>query len=79
MLSVFASQKRTDYGALRLISVGGEAMAPEGLQKWENAGMGGIQLLNAYGPTEATVPATSLDCGGYKTLVGNASSAVPIG
>ncbi|CAG9164011.1 non-ribosomal peptide synthetase [Cupriavidus pampae] len=61
----FARQGRRDYGALRQVHAGGEAMPPEGLRAWREAGLGHVKLLNTYGPTEATVTATVLDCAPY--------------
>ena len=58
----FAGQGLRDYGLLRQVHAGGEAMSPEGLKAWRDAGLGGITLLNTYGPTEAAVTATALDC-----------------
>ncbi len=50
---------------LRLVIVGGEAMLPEYVAAW--AGLFGTQvrLLNAYGPTEATITATT--CSVFET------------
>ncbi len=49
----FARQGACDLGALRRVHAGGEAMPPEGLQAWRDAGLAHIALLNTYGPTEA--------------------------
>ncbi|BCA29115.1 non-ribosomal peptide synthase/polyketide synthase [Metapseudomonas otitidis] len=61
----FAQAGPRSYGALRQVHSGGEAMPPEGLAAWRQAGLGDIRLLNTYGPTEATVTATTLDCAPY--------------
>ncbi|KQQ35967.1 hypothetical protein ASF61_07035 [Duganella sp. Leaf126] len=61
----FAGRGPRDYGVLRQVHAGGEAMPPEALQAWRQAGMTYIRLLNTYGPTEATVTATTLDCAPY--------------
>jgi amino acid adenylation domain-containing protein/non-ribosomal peptide synthase protein (TIGR01720 family) len=61
----FADRGPRDYGRLRQLHIGGEAMPPEGLNAWREAGLGHVRLLNTYGPTEATVTATALDCAGY--------------
>ncbi|QHF44578.1 non-ribosomal peptide synthetase [Pseudomonas sp. S35] len=50
------------YGQLRQIHVGGEAMSVEGLRHWQAAGLGSVRLLNTYGPTEATVVSSTLEC-----------------
>jgi len=61
----FARQGPQDYGQLRQVHAGGEAMSPEGIKAWREAGLGGVTLLNTYGPTEAAVTATALDCGSH--------------
>jgi amino acid adenylation domain-containing protein len=50
---------RADLGglALRLVLVGGEALAPEVVAAWGRSGLATVRLINAYGPTEATVTA----------------------
>ncbi|WP_071323165.1 non-ribosomal peptide synthetase [Janthinobacterium sp. 1_2014MBL_MicDiv] len=73
----FALQGPRDYGALRQVHAGGEAMPPEALQAWRQAGMRHIRLLNTYGPTEAAVTAATLDCAPY--LDGAAPAQMPIG
>jgi len=40
---------------LRLVIAGGEAMLGERAQQWQSAGLKSVRLLNAYGPTEATI------------------------
>ena len=61
----FARQGIRDYGVLRQLHAGGEAMPPEGLNAWREAGLAHVKLLNTYGPTEATVTASILDCHPY--------------
>ncbi|MCU7250416.1 non-ribosomal peptide synthetase [Pseudomonas koreensis] len=61
----FAAAGPRDYAALRQVHSGGEAMPPEGVQAWRQAGLEHVKLLNTYGPTEATVTATTLDCSDY--------------
>ncbi|MET0398368.1 MAG: amino acid adenylation domain-containing protein, partial [Longimicrobiaceae bacterium] len=63
--------------ALRLMVVGGEALAPPTVRAWDESGEGAGRLLNAYGPTEAVVTATL-----YETTVedwGAWGGSVPIG
>jgi amino acid adenylation domain-containing protein len=74
----FARRGIGDYGVLRQVHAGGEAMPPEGLKAWREAGMGHIRLLNTYGPTEATVTASVLDCAPY-VRGQHAPSPMPIG
>jgi len=61
----FAAIGPRDYGRLKQLHSGGEAMPPEGLAAWKQAGLGHVRLLNTYGPTEATVTVTTLDCSEY--------------
>ncbi len=46
-------------GALRLVTVGGEAMPVEEARLWLRGPLSAVRLLNAYGPTEAVITATS--------------------
>lgn len=74
----WAARPPAGYGALRQIHIGGEAMAVDGLRLWQQAGLGGVRLINTYGPTEATVVSSTYDC---TTLSVEAVSwrGVPIG
>ncbi|MDF2399902.1 amino acid adenylation domain-containing protein, partial [Pseudomonas sp. 3MA1] len=65
------------YGALRQIHIGGEAMPLDGPAQWRRAGLGHVRLLNTYGPTEATVVSSVLDCSAADTVIG--ATASPIG
>ena len=60
--------------ALRLMIVGGEVMIPADLQRWQEAGLTDVTLLNAYGPTEATITATT-----YTVRPETAVERIPIG
>ncbi|UXY55510.1 non-ribosomal peptide synthetase [Pseudomonas tohonis] len=75
----FAEVGPRPYGALRQVHSGGEAMPPEALSAWRQAGLGGIRLLNTYGPTEATVTATTLDCAPYVSEARPLPLTLPIG
>jgi acyl-CoA synthetase (AMP-forming)/AMP-acid ligase II/acyl carrier protein len=46
---------------LRLIIVGGDALSPESLRRWQESPLRSARLLNAYGPTEATITATTYE------------------
>jgi len=48
-------------GKLRLVVVGGERLLDEYVDLWQRSALGEIPLVNAYGPTEATVSATMED------------------
>ncbi|NHZ84206.1 AMP-binding protein, partial [Massilia sp. CCM 8695] len=61
----WAGRGHTDYGSLRQVNVGGEAMPPESLAAWREAGLSHVRLLNTYGPTEAAVTAMIHDCAGH--------------
>ncbi|WP_346656797.1 non-ribosomal peptide synthase/polyketide synthase [Pseudomonas sp. SWRI18] len=65
------------YGALRQVHIGGEAMPLDGPAQWIKAGLGQVRLLNTYGPTEATVVSSVLDCTAGTELIG--ATASPIG
>ncbi|ADU38493.1 non-ribosomal peptide synthetase [Variovorax paradoxus] len=75
----FARHGVRSYGALRQVHAGGEAMPPEGLNAWRKAGLAGITLLNTYGPTEATVTASILDCAPYLEAGRELPQRMPIG
>ena len=75
----FAHQGIRDYGALRQLHIGGEAMRPEGIKVWRDAGLAHVKLLNTYGPTEATVTASSLDCYPYVSEKQALPAQMPIG
>jgi amino acid adenylation domain-containing protein len=53
-------EEKADFTAssLRLMIVGGDAMSPETLRHWNRNIQGRMELLNAYGPTEAVITAT---------------------
>ena len=46
---------------LRTVIIGGEAVYPQQLAQWQQQGRADIRLINTYGPTEATVVASSCD------------------
>jgi amino acid adenylation domain-containing protein len=45
--------------SLRLVIVGGDTMPLEMVRRWQQGGMSTVQLMNAYGPTEAVITATT--------------------
>ncbi|WP_241526813.1 non-ribosomal peptide synthetase, partial [Pseudomonas sp. BIOMIG1BDMA] len=65
------------YGSLRQIHIGGEAMPLDGPAQWLRSSAGHVRLLNTYGPTEATVVSSVLDCSSLDEITG--STASPIG
>ena len=75
----FAAAGPRDYGRLRHVDAGGEAMPSEGVAAWVKAGLGHVKLYNTYGPTEATVTATTFDCSDYVTGASPTPSSIPIG
>ncbi|WP_148713625.1 non-ribosomal peptide synthetase [Chitinolyticbacter meiyuanensis] len=75
----FARMSIRDYGALRQVHAGGEAMPPEGVRAWQAAGLAHVKLLNTYGPTEATVTASVLDCAPYVSGAKPMPAQMPIG
>ncbi len=74
-----ARGEAVDAGLLRQVNVGGEAMPPEGLKAWRDAGLSHVKLLNTYGPTEATVTASALDCTPFVDGVQALPQQMPIG
>nr|WP_322111489.1 non-ribosomal peptide synthetase [Tistrella bauzanensis] len=60
---------------LRLVTVGGEALAGDALAAWRAGPLGHLPFLNTYGPTEATITAT----GHAPAQADDALAAVPIG
>ncbi|HEV2147241.1 MAG TPA: amino acid adenylation domain-containing protein, partial [Longimicrobiaceae bacterium] len=50
-----------DTSRLRLMIAGGEAMLPSFVRRWRETPAGGARLLNAYGPTEAVVTASTFE------------------
>ncbi|MGE7955442.1 non-ribosomal peptide synthase/polyketide synthase [Pseudomonas sp. NPDC089530] len=76
LLDCLAAGPRS-YGNLRQIHIGGEAMPLDGPAQWLRAGLGQVRLLNTYGPTEATVVSSVLDCSTGHEGVG--ATASPIG
>jgi amino acid adenylation domain-containing protein len=54
---------------LRLVIVGGDRLEPSWVREWNELGLAGVRLLNAYGPTETTITATIGDAGAEQDLV----------
>jgi amino acid adenylation domain-containing protein/non-ribosomal peptide synthase protein (TIGR01720 family) len=46
---------------MRSVEIGGEAASPGAVRLWQRAGLLSVRLFNSYGPTEATVTATTYD------------------
>jgi amino acid adenylation domain-containing protein/non-ribosomal peptide synthase protein (TIGR01720 family) len=46
---------------LRLVIIGGDAMRVETVRLWQQTPMRAVRLLNAYGPTETTITATTYE------------------
>ncbi|MDZ8084001.1 MAG: amino acid adenylation domain-containing protein [Nostoc sp. DedQUE12b] len=64
----------TSLNELRLVICGGEAMPPESLKLWQNSPLKTVRLLNAYGPTEATITTMTFEVPQRISL-----SKIPIG
>ena len=56
-----ATPEAVPPNALRLVIVGGEALSPEKLGLWHRTPLATVRLINAYGPTETTITATSYE------------------
>ncbi len=59
---------------LRLLVVGGEAFTPDLLNRWNTCNLSDRRLINAYGPTEATITALV-----YNVKANGVEGSVPIG
>jgi len=79
LVQEFAREGVRDHGQLRQVHAGGEAMPPEGIRAWREAGLSHVRLLNTYGPTEAAVTAAVLDCAGYVSGDEPVPAQMPIG
>jgi len=60
--------------SLRLCIVGGEVLPPDTVRLWQASPLAGTRLLNAYGPTEATIT-----CLTHEVDAATPGGAVPIG
>ena len=49
------AEKKVENPQLRLVIIGGDVVLPETLRQWLTLPMRSARLLNAYGPTEATI------------------------
>jgi len=66
--------------SLRLIIIGGDVLTPESLQYWQKTPMWQARLLNAYGPTEGTITASTHEVDSQTVREDNALPAqIPIG
>lgn len=63
--------------SVRLVVVGGERASPAAFSRFRTLAGPGVRLLNAYGPTEATITATFFDAARAPNL--DAIDDVPIG
>ncbi|HEU4557490.1 MAG TPA: amino acid adenylation domain-containing protein [Longimicrobium sp.] len=68
-----ATAGATPPESLRLVIVGGERADPKELARWRQLAGERVRWINSYGPTEATVTATSWE------LEGEVDGEVPIG
>jgi amino acid adenylation domain-containing protein len=50
-----------DGHRVRLVIIGGDTLNPDALKLWQQTAMNNIRLLNAYGPTETTITATTFE------------------
>ena len=62
---------------LRLVILGGDRALPERAVQWQRVSKGRVRLLNEYGPTEATVVATTHDVADSELVT--EAREVPIG
>lgn len=62
--SALSALPLAEYPALKMVLVGGEAPAPDLIEKW----CARRRFINAYGPTETTVNASMVVCGNGEPL-----------
>jgi surfactin family lipopeptide synthetase C len=61
LVAQLASKKLALPASLRLLIIGGERVLPDRLGLWQRVAGNRLRLVNTYGPTEATIAATSCD------------------
>jgi amino acid adenylation domain-containing protein len=59
---------RQNIATLKMVIVGGDKLQLEMLNRWWRLGINQVRLLNAYGPTEATITATTADLSRERVL-----------
>jgi amino acid adenylation domain-containing protein len=64
---------------LRLVILGGERLPVSAVREWHDLGVPGVRLLNAYGPTEATITATLAEAGEELAAAGEEQEPITIG
>ncbi len=80
LIKDFSDKGLNDFGRLRRMIVGGEAMSPEALILWRQLGLSEqAKLWNFYGPTEATAAATSFCCNVFFDSENPIPAVIPIG
>jgi len=67
-----------DIGRLRLVIAGGDILSVDALSDWHKLNLNSVRLLNAYGPTECIITATTYDIPN-DFLKGDHPQRVPIG
>lgn len=55
------SSDRSGIDSLRLVIIGGDTMLGESVKLWQSSPLRAIRLINAYGPTETTITATTYE------------------
>jgi amino acid adenylation domain-containing protein/non-ribosomal peptide synthase protein (TIGR01720 family) len=60
-VQIVAQNRLAAPAQLRLVIVGGDVLTPETAELWQSTPLRDLRLLNAYGPTEATITATVFD------------------
>jgi amino acid adenylation domain-containing protein/thioester reductase-like protein len=65
--------------SVRLVIIGSERAVPRWLEVWKECVSPQVRLINAYGPTEATVGSTICDLAGPDAIKIEGSRTLPIG
>lgn len=74
LIADLSAQHRRLPPRTRLVVVGGDKLTLETFRRWRALHMEGVELLNTYGPTEATI-----SCTAYRAHRGVDALSVPIG
>jgi amino acid adenylation domain-containing protein len=71
-----AAEAQTPNPYLRLVILGGDVVLPETVRLWQTTPLRATRLLNAYGPTEATITALTYE---VPLPLGESVTRLPIG
>lgn len=70
---------RIQWPRLKLVIIGGDVMLGDSLDLWRQTPLNQARLLNAYGPTETTITATTYEVPRQASAQDNGYARIPIG